>query len=79
MSDIGPISDHIWFLQAKSGELVSISEELDKLLHEENWHALSATSTAGHLSLILTSLNDNKIDRIIEVELDQQANIHCLK
>ena len=77
--EIDPISSHIWFLQETSGKLIKMSVELDKLLNEKSWQALSSTSRAGHLNLVLTAYKDERIDRITEVELDQKASIHCLK
>ena len=74
-----PKNEHSWFLWYTNGTFASLSEELDRLLHEENWQAQSVSSRAGHLTLTLVASHDQKVVRITEVELDSQANICHLR
>ena len=48
-------NEHIWLLWSSDKALVEMTEELDKLLHEQTWHAQSVTSKSGRLILTLAA------------------------
>ena len=49
--------------------------ELESMLHYEKWHAQSYTSQAGRLVLVLNTLDDGKITRVVKIELLEDAKV----
>ena len=68
-------SHHSWVLETIFGSLIEMPHELESMLHDEKWHAQSYTSQAGRLVLVLNTLDDGRITRIVKIELLEDAKV----